>query len=55
MFVKLPPGDLNPDPNPPHLTSIYTYEVTTAPRVRGGLITFLNNIILYSYIQITLI
>ena len=32
MCVSLPPGDLNPDPCPPHSTSIYTCEVTTAPR-----------------------
>ena len=24
MYVKLPPGDLNPNPCPPHPTSIYT-------------------------------
>ena len=35
MCVKLPSRDLNPDPYPPHPTSIYTYGVTTAPRVRG--------------------
>ena len=36
MCVKLPLGDLNPDPYPSYLTSIYTCEVTTAPKVRGG-------------------
>ena len=36
MCVKLPHGDLNPGPCPPHPTSIYTYGVTTVPRVRGG-------------------
>ena len=36
MCVKLLPGDLNPDPYPPHPTNIYTYEVTTAPKVHGG-------------------
>ena len=38
MCVKLPPGDLNPDPCPPHPTSIYTCGVTTAPRVCGGIV-----------------
>ena len=41
MCVKLPLGDLNPDPCPPHPTSIYTCGVTTASRVRGVLISFL--------------
>ena len=36
MCVKLPPRDLNPDPYPPHLTSVYTCEVTTTPRVYNG-------------------
>ena len=36
MCVKLPFGDLNLGPYPPHPTSIYTYEVTIAPKVRGG-------------------
>ena len=36
MCVKLPPGDLNPDPYSPHPTSIYTYGVTITPRVCGG-------------------
>ena len=35
MCVKLPPKNLNPNPCPPHLTSTYTCEVTTAPRVCG--------------------
>ena len=34
--MKLLPGDLNPDPCPPHSTSIYTCGVTTALRVYGG-------------------
>ena len=33
MCVKLPPGDLNLSPSPPHPTNIYTYRVTMAPRV----------------------
>ena len=33
MCVKLPPGDLNTDPSPPHLTSTYTCGVTITPRV----------------------
>ena len=36
MCVKLSPRYLNPDPYPPHSTSIYTYKVTTVPKVRGG-------------------
>ena len=36
MYVKLPSGDLNPNPYPLHLTSIYTCEVTIAPRVCDG-------------------
>ena len=36
MYVKLSPKNLNPDSCPPHPTSIYTYEVTIAPRVCGG-------------------
>ena len=36
MCMKLPPEDLNPDPCPPHSTSIYTCRMTIAPRMRGG-------------------
>ena len=36
MCMKLPPGDLNPNLYPLHSTSIYTYRVTTASKVRGG-------------------
>ena len=36
MCVKLPLGNLNPDPCPTYPISIYTCEVTTAPRVCGG-------------------
>ena len=42
MCVKFPPEDLNPDPYPPHLTSIYTCKVTTAPMVCGGKIIHIN-------------
>ena len=35
--MKLPSEDLNLGPYPPHLTSIYIYEVTTTPRVRGSI------------------
>ena len=35
MYVKLPPGDLNPGPCPSHPTSTYTCGMTTAPRVRN--------------------
>ena len=41
MCVKLPSGDLNPDPYPPHLISTYTCRVTIAPRVCGG--SFIEN------------
>ena len=37
MCVKLPPRDLNPSLCPPHFTSIYTYKIISAPRVRGGM------------------
>ena len=33
--VKLPFGDLNLDPYPPHPTNMYTYKVIIAPRVCG--------------------
>ena len=36
MYVKLRPGVLNPSLYPPHPISIYTCEVTIAPRVCGG-------------------
>ena len=36
MCAKLPPGDLNLGPCPPHSTNIYTYRVTTAPRGSNG-------------------
>ena len=36
MCVKLPLGDLNPNPCPPHPTNIYTCEVTITPRIYGG-------------------
>ena len=34
MYVKLPLGNLNFKPSPPHPTCIYTCGVTTA--IRGG-------------------
>ena len=36
MCVKLPLGDLNPGPCPPHSTNTYTCRVTTATKVNGG-------------------
>ena len=36
MCVKLPLGDLNLSPCPPHPTSTYTCRVTIAPRVCDG-------------------
>ena len=41
MCVKLPLGDLNPDPYPLHSTSIYTCRVTITPKV-GGIIFHLD-------------
>ena len=38
MCVELFPGDLNPSPYPPHLTSTYTCRVTTTPRVHSDLL-----------------
>ena len=34
--MKLPLEDLNPDSCPLHPTIIYSYGVTTTPRVRSG-------------------
>ena len=33
MYIKLPLGNLNPSPYPPHLTNTYTYKVTIMPKV----------------------
>ena len=33
ICVKLPPGDLNPNPYPLHPTSTYTYRLIITPRV----------------------
>ena len=41
MCVKLPHGDFNPGPYPPHPTSTYTYGVTIAPRVCGGIYIYI--------------
>ena len=41
MSVKLPSKHLNLGPYLPHPTSIYTYEMTVAPRVRGGIYVYL--------------
>ena len=42
MCVKLPSEDLNSGLYPPYPTSIYTYRVTTTPRVRDGLMLSLK-------------
>ena len=42
MCVSLPSRNLNSDPSPPHLTSIYTCGVTTASMVHGGQTYLLN-------------
>ena len=44
MCVKFLPKNLNPGPNPPHLTSTYTCRVTTASMVHGGMIVSIINI-----------
>ena len=36
MCLKLPLGDLNPCPYPPHPINTYTCEVTIASRACGG-------------------
>ena len=41
MCVKLPPGELNPDPYPPHLTSIYTYKMITVPKMCGKIYIYI--------------
>ena len=48
--MKLPPGDLNSSPCPPHPTSSYTYGVTTAPRVRGDNKLFFSNNLFFKII-----
>ena len=36
MYVKLPSGDLNPDPYPSYSINTYTCGVTIASRMYGG-------------------
>ena len=43
--MKFPPGDLNPNPFPPHFTNTYTCRVTIAPRECSGHIEKVINII----------
>jgi len=43
MCVKLPIGDLNLGPYPPHPINIYTCGVTTVPRVHDGTNVIINN------------
>ena len=38
MWVKLPLGDLNPNPCPPYPTNTYTCRVTIASKMCGGVI-----------------
>ena len=47
MCIKLPLGDLNPDPYPLHPTSTYTCGVTIEPRVCGSQTMSLALIALY--------
>ena len=51
MCVKFPPGDLNPDSYPPHPTSIYTCEVTIAPRGSGGMTNGLKRSLIREVLQ----
>jgi len=52
MCVKLLPVDLNPDFYFPHLTSIYTYGVTTTLKMRDldNVITMLSLLWLIYYV-----
>ena len=55
MCVKLPSEELNPSSYPPHPTSTYTYGVTIALMVRGGIPTiniFLNKQTFYMHVTI---
>ena len=51
MCVKLPPGDLNPDPCPPHPTSTYTCGMTIAPRMCGGHTHIFSSIFYWIYMN----
>ena len=51
MCVKCPLGDLNPDPYPPHLTSIYTCGVTITPRGSGGMTNGLKRSLIREVLQ----
>ena len=42
MWVKLPLGDLNPNPCPPYPTNTYTCRVTIASKMCGGVIYIYN-------------
>ena len=52
MCVKLPPRDLNPGPYPAHPTGIYTCEVTTTPRIRGGVYIYIYIYSLFSSVHL---
>ena len=45
MWVKLPLGDLNPNPCPPYPTNTYTCRVTIASRMCDGVIYIYISII----------
>ena len=47
MCVKLPPGNLNSGPCPPHPTSTYTCRVIIAPKVCGGYIQYILKILTF--------
>ena len=48
MCVKFRPGDLNPNPYSPHLTSIYICGITTTPKVHSDVtdcaLSFIYNV-----------
>ena len=55
MCIKLPLGDLNPGPCPPHHISTYTCGMNIALKVRGGIPTiniFLNKQTFYMHVTI---
>ena len=50
MYVKLPSGDLNPDPYPSYSINTYTCGVTIASRICDGFKTFIKSACICSYI-----
>ena len=52
LCVKFYPRDSNPDPCPPHPTSTYICEVTTAPMGARWLLIIFNYFVLYLNVDI---